>query len=200
MLTCYGFKNKTQKKKKILYAIVYLARFVTCFKAYSKTSQVKTINRVDSYSMFHSSAASKTWPTKTAQDEQCESLTDKPRHPPLFSFLEAPVLLSVRPHAEGAWGRGLTPGHGARVSCAWRGSPSLSPPNAFSCGWGGLTFAAWGWLLPGWGRRCSSPEWRRSLATPSAVKDPILWSKSKEKRSTPHQVRRTYDIAVHRYI
>lgn len=84
-----------KKKKKILYAIVYLARFVTCFKAYSKTSQVKTINRVDSYSMFHSSAASKTWPTKTAQDEQCESLTDKPRHPPLFSYLEAPCYCQL---------------------------------------------------------------------------------------------------------
>lgn len=88
--------------------------------------------------MFHSAAASKTWPTKTAQDEQCESLTDKPRHPPLFSFLEAlcycQLDLSQREHE----GEATEPGSLAPDE-ALPPYPLLMP---LSCGWGGLTFAA----------------------------------------------------------
>lgn len=37
-----------------------------------------------------------------------------------------------------------------------------------------ITSAALGWRWPGWGRRCSSPGWLRSLATPWIETDPNL--------------------------
>lgn len=58
----------------------------------------------------------------------------------------------------------------AQVSC---GSPSSRWQQAAQ--WHPkIMSAASGWRWPGWGRRCSSPGWPRSLATPSTGTDPNL--------------------------